>query len=116
MIRFIYFCAAALVLTVGATGALYMMDGIKAEHATIAARETEDSVKAVAALDADETVAAIDDTAAALNAIETAAGANPVIDNNDDFGAAFTDVAPPALQDGKSVLPVADIPAAVETE
>lgn len=114
MVRFIYFCAAALVLTIGGTVALYMIDGVKAEHASIAARDTQGAHEDVAAL-GDDVTGAIEDEAAALNAIETAAGAD-VNDGNSDFGAAFTDVAPPALQDGKSVLPVAEADIGMEAE
>ncbi len=114
MVRFIYFCAAALVLTIGGTVALYMMDGVKAERASIAARDTQSAHEDVAALGGDVTDG-IEDEAAALNAIETAAGAD-VNDGNGDFGAAFTDVAPPALQDGKSVLPVAEADVGMEAE
>lgn len=114
MLRFIYFCAAALVLTIGGTAALYMMDGVKAERAAIAARDTQNANEAVAAL-GDDVTGGIEDEAAALNAIETAAGADADADHG-GFGAPFTDIAPPALQDGKSVLPVAKADAGIETE
>lgn len=99
MIKFIYACMAVVALSFLSIGGQYVYDGIKDAQQEIAARNLESPLNDdVAAREASQpAVAQIDNDAAALNSIETAAGATDQPDAG--FGKPFTDTAPAALAD-----------------
>jgi hypothetical protein len=95
MIRFIFACMGVVALSVIAIGSQYMLDGIRGETATVAARNAEIPAQENVAL---ETTPSAQD----LNDIDTAAGGT--IDPSDTFEGGFTNEAPKGLEDAPAAF------------
>lgn len=102
MMRVIFFSMLVVAIAILTLAAQFMIDDIKAERATIMARNTTVPAAEKALTAAPEEAASQPDGALAeispqnLNAIETAAGATA---QDGGFGAPFTNTTPAALAD-----------------
>ncbi len=106
MMRFILFCMALVALSICATTAAFMMDGIKEKRLEITAREVDPAKEEVAVIEPAVEDQTDDMAAAALNNIETTAGdVTADQETNSGFGPSFTNEAPAALSEGKSYMP-----------
>lgn len=92
MVRFIFVCMGVVALSFIAIAFQSATDGIMNEQQDIAARNFQEEQETIAVIEQPDSNTAAEN----LNQIEAAAGAGM---GNDDFGSAFTNAAPTALQE-----------------